>query len=137
MKRFLFHTFAALAVTLAVAGCAGTIDRVGTAYSVLTEIRVSREAVVLARNAFNAAEVTATNYLSLRRCNGSNGPVCRDPALRKPIVAAVLAGRAARNDLTRFMREHPNELGPSGLYDALTSATSTINVVTTTYQANR
>ena len=139
MKHFATRVLLAAMLTvgaLVVSGCAVT-DPIGSAYTVLTETKVSREAVVVARNAFNAAEVTATNYLSLRRCTGTNDPVCRDPALRAPIVAAVRAGRDARNRLTAFMNEHPGELGPQGLYDALRASTSAIQGLVATYKANR
>lgn len=132
--------FMALAIVGSLAGCAQiqkTADTINNAVSVLTEVKVSREAVVLARNAFNAAEVAATGYTNLRRCTGSNGPICRDPAVRAKLKAWVLAGRAARNDLTRFMRDHPGELGPKGLYDSLVAATATINDLIATYRANR
>lgn len=110
--------------------------KVSSAYSVLTEATVSREAVVIARNAFNAVEVTATNYLTLRRCNGSNGPICRDPAATKVIIKYVRSGRVARNNLTQFMKDHPGQLGPQGLYDSLKASTKALQDVLATYKSN-
>lgn len=120
---------------LFLAGCSGTNpliefkDRVSNAYSVLTEAKVSREAVVLARTTFDAAEVTATNYLRLQRCTPMNRPVCREAKYTQPIEVWILKGRDARNRLTLFMKQHPNELGPKGVYDALVEATRGIRSI--------
>jgi hypothetical protein len=127
---------ALLAVGLfAVAGCTA-VDRVTTAYDVLTTAKVSRSAVVIARSTFDALEVTATNYLRLKRCDGSSA-ICRDPSISRTVIAAVRSGRVARDGLTVYFRSHPGELGPSGLYDALVAANNTLQASLATYQANR
>ena len=118
-----------VSLAFALAGCA----QLTNAYNVLTGTSVSPTAVYVAANAFDAVEATATNYLRLRRCSASSGPVCRDPKVSSQLIPAVRAGRIARNNLEAFMKAHPGQLGPTGLYDALTGATATIRSIETTY----
>lgn len=120
---------AALAIQLGGCGLARNI------YDVATTATVSPTAVVVAASAFDAAEVTATNYLRAKRCNGTNGPVCRDSAVTPTIIGSIRAGRVARNNLKAFLRAHPGELGPKGDYDALVTATNTIQSATAAYQS--
>ena len=128
--RFFQAFILATALTFGVAGCA----QLQNAYNVVTGAQVSPQAVVVAASTFDAFEVTATNYLRLRRCTGSNGPICRDPAVTPKIIAAVRAGRVARNNLKAFLRAHPGQLGPTGDYDALIAATQTLQQVLAAYQ---
>lgn len=121
-----------LLLCFALAGCA-SFGRVQNAFSVLTETQISPTAAVVAANTFNALEATATNYLRLKRCTGANGPICRDPAITTKIVPAVRSGRAARDALIKFVRQHPGQLGASGLYDALVASTSTLQAVYAQY----
>ncbi len=99
-----------------------------------TGAKVPVDKIVLARNAFNAVEVTATALLRVRTCDGTNGPICRPPAATEPIGEWITKGRAARNSLTQFMKDHPGELGPGGLYDALKAATSNLQSLLAKYQ---
>jgi hypothetical protein len=62
----------------------------------------------------------------LPKCTPNNKPICRDPDATKEIIPAVRSGRVARDTLVTFMKEHPQELGPSGLYDALIKSTNAI-----------
>ncbi len=101
----------------------------------VTSAKVPVNEVVLARNAFNAIEITATAFLRVRTCDGTNGPVCRPPAATEPIGEWVLKGRDARNQLTQFMKDHPGELGPRGLYDALKLATSNLQSLIAKYKS--
>ena len=147
MKRFLRFaaTFALLAfVTVPLGACqtggtdffsklGATISNVNTAYTAATTSTLPINQLVLARNAFNAAEVTATNFLRVKTCDGTNGPICRPAAATEKIASALLSGRAARNNLRAFMQQHPGQLGPKGLYDALTSATATIKAIRAQY----
>lgn len=118
----------ALLLALALAGCASLTKT----WDAVTGATVSPAAVIVAANAFDALEVTATNYLRLKKCNGTN-PVCRDPAVTKIIVPAVRSGRVARNNLEQFLKDNPGKLGPSGLYNALTSSINTLQGVIATY----
>ncbi len=103
------------------------------AYNTVTGATVSPTAVYVAANAFDAVEVTATNYLRLKKCTGTNGPVCRSPAATKQIIPAVRAGRVARTNLENFMAQNPGALGPAGLYNALTAATATLQSIVSQY----
>ncbi len=131
MKHFIRTALIAAALALPISGCAN----VKNAYNALTTASVSPEAVILAASTFDAFEVTATNYLRLRRCNGANGPICRDPAVTPIVVGSVRAGRVARNNLKQFLRTHPGQLGPQGDYDALVTATGTLRAALITYQS--
>lgn len=125
--------FLVLAVALTLSGCAGTKlgDFISTVESVATGT-VSPEAIYIARNAFDAVEVSATNYLTLKRCP-TNAPFCRNPEATKQLIPAIRSGRDARNAATLFLKQHPNQLGSQGLYDALTQATATIKQILARY----
>lgn len=120
----------AMALALFSAGC----TNLQNAWESLTSATVSPQVVVVAVNTFDALEATATAYLRLTRCNGKNGPVCRDPAATAKLIPAVRAGRVARNNLEQFMLDHPGALGPQGLYDALQKAIGTVQDVVTQYK---
>lgn len=121
---------AALMLAIPAGGCANLKN----AWETLTTSQVSPTAVIVAANTFNALEATATNYLRLKRCDGTNGPVCRDPAVTAKLIPAIRSGRVARTNLEQFLRDHPGQLGPSGLYDSLLAATATIQGIYAQYQ---
>ena len=130
MRRFMLAGALALAC-FATTGCAELRDAVST----VTQASVTPEEVTLAASAFDGFEVLATNYNRLRRCDGSNGPVCRDPSVTPVLRAAVRTGRVARNNLKQFLRDHPGQpLGTQGDYDALVAATKTIRDATAAYR---
>lgn len=122
--------FAVFAITVLLSGCAGGVR--GT-WDLLASSQVSPTLVIVAGNSFDALEVTATNYLRLPRCNSFNGPVCRSPQVTVKLIPAVRAGRVARNNLERFLREHPGQLADQGLYDALTATTQTLQDIIVQY----
>jgi hypothetical protein len=128
MKKLLI-----IALALSLGGCAGTKvgDFIGTIESAATG-SVSPEAIYIARNAFDTVEVSARNYLSLPRCP-KQAPICRDPSVTPQLIDAVRSGKDARNAATVFLKQHPNQLGSQGLYDALTTATSTIKTILARY----
>jgi hypothetical protein len=97
----------------------------------LTEATVSPTTVVVAVNAFDAAKATATNYITY--CTPNPAPVgCSESAIVK-LIPAVRSGTEARNSLKDFLKTHPGQLGEKGVYDALTSATSTIQAIAAQY----
>lgn len=119
----------AIALTSLV-GCASLTND----YNAITGSTVSPTAVIVAANAFDAVEATATNYLRLKKCSATTGPVCRNVAATAAIIPAIRSGRQARNNLEAFMQANPGVLGPTGLYNALTMATSTLEQVFAQYQ---
>lgn len=132
IKKF-FSAFALLAVVgllaLPQGGCSQaqqTWDKFQSAIAVATSAKVPVREIVVARNAFNAAEILATAVLRTPTCDGKNGPICRPPEYTQPIIDAIRKGISAREDLKAFMRDHPGELGPAGLLDAFKSATKTL-----------
>ena len=127
----------ALAVALALGGCGTTGTSLQNAYTTLTGTSVSPTAVYVAANSFDAVEATATNYLRLPKCTGSNGPVCRDPKATAKIIPAVRSGRVARTNLETFMKNNPGALGPTGLYNALTTATATLQQIIAQYGGSK
>lgn len=121
--------FAIAALTLALAGCS-TLQK---DYAIITGATVSTAAVSVAGNSFDALEATATNYLRLARCSGSNGPICRSPAATAALIPAIRSARLARNNLEAFLVANPGQLGPSGLYNALTAALNTLEAIFSQY----
>lgn len=123
-------------LSVALGGCAqwqAIEQKVSTVVSAVSGATVNPQAVLVASNIFDGLEVTATNYLRLATCNGTT-PVCRDPAATKEIIPAVRSGRVARNNLQQFFRDHPGQLGPQGLYDALQTSIATLQAAYAKYQ---
>ena len=121
--------FLIVALALTLPACA----QLQNAYTAVTGASVNPTAVIIAANAFDAVEATATNYLRLKKCTATSGPICRDPKATAVIIPAVRSGRTARNNLEAFMQANPGVLGPKGLYNALITATSTLQQVFATY----
>lgn len=122
-----------LALSLLLALSLGACANLQNTWNTLTSAQVTVTTVAVAGNTFDALEATATAYLRLPRCNGTNGPACRDPKATAKIIPAVRAGRVARNNLEQFFVDHPGQLGPQGLYDALQASISTLQSVIATY----
>lgn len=116
-------------LVLSLGGCTGWSNFYGT----VTGASVSPVSVYVARNAFDVAEATATNYLTQPKCKPAGPTICRSPAATKQIIPAVRAGRKARDDLKAFAAANPGALGPTGLYNALVAATGTLQSIYQTY----
>lgn len=119
----------ALCLTVGLGGCAGLQN----VYDTATGASVSPKVVYVAMNSFDAVEATATNYLRLKKCTAVAMPLCRSPAATARIIPAVRSGRVARNNLKQFLKDNPGKLGPTGLYNVLTAATSTLQGVIQQY----
>ena len=126
MKRIIY----AFLIVASVGGC----TQLTNVWDTLSGTTVSPTAVYVAANAFDAVEATATNYLKLPKCTSSSGPVCRNAAATAQIIPAVRAGRVARTNLENFMAQNPGALGPVGLYNALTAATTTLQAIVSQYK---
>jgi len=129
MKRIILI----IALSLSLGACA-TFERIKSAAEAVGEFTVSPTSVVIASNTFDALEVTATNYLKLKACRKATTVICRDPTATALIIPAVRSGRVARNNLQQFLADHPNQLGPSGAFDALNASISTIQGVFAQYK---
>lgn len=128
MKKILI-----IALALTLSGCAGT--RFGTFVSNLEQAAtgsVSPEAIYIAANSFDAVEVSATNYLNLKKCP-VNAPFCRDANATSKLIPAIRSGRVARSNARQFLNDHPGQLGSQGLYDALVTSTDTIKSILAQY----
>jgi hypothetical protein len=143
MIRTRMATVALLMLATVLGGCAGELEKfkstIGAAASVVevaVSATVSPNAIVLAASSYDALAATAKNYIDPRlnkRCNGSNGPICRDPNATIAINKAIREGRVARNNAKQFLRDHPGELGTQGLYDALQLAIGTLQSIFSQY----
>lgn len=132
MKKLLIPLLALSLLT----GCAGELQKFKSAYEVVTSSSVSPTMVYVAANTFDALEATATNYLRLPKCGGSV-VVCRNQNAVAAIIPAVRSGRVARNNLEQFLKDHPGQLGPQGLYDALTQSITTLQTIYTQYNVSK
>lgn len=121
-----------LLFVFALAGC-GTVTNL---YNAATGATVSPTAVIVAANSFDALEATATNYIRLKKCSATSGPICRNPDAVAAIVPAIRSGRVARNNLEQFLQDHPGALGPQGLYDALQESIDTLRKAFAQYGVN-
>jgi hypothetical protein len=123
----LYRRIAALAIVgvlaIPVAGCAnGFGQKVSNVFTAATTATVDPQAIIIAANTFDGLQATAKNYLRLPRCSAASGPVCRNPAVTPSIITAVHSGRDARKKALAFLKAHPGQLGPQGVYDALQGA---------------
>lgn len=124
-----------IVAALSLTGCA-TFERIKNVSEAIGEYRVTPEAVIIASNAFDAAEITATNYLNLKRCTKANVTfVCRNPTATALIIPAVRSGRVARDNLQQFLKDHPNELAPATIYEKLNAITGTLKDIYSQYGA--
>lgn len=120
-----------LLVALSLSGCA----QLQADWSAITSASISPTAVIVAANAFDAVEASATNYLRLPKC-GSGPIVCRSANVTALIIPAVRAGRIARNAAEGLLNTNPGALGPTGVYAVLTAATNTLKSIFTQYGIN-
>ena len=114
MKKLLF----AVSLALSLGGCAN----LQTAWQMITSASVSPTQIIVAGNAFDAAEASATQYLLFCKVN----PVMKvcDLTTRKTVVAAVRAGRTARNGLEPYIVS--GTAGPSALFNTMVASINTL-----------
>lgn len=104
-------------------GCAGTLGKLETAWEVATSTSVTPTQIIIAGNAFDAAEVGAAGYLTYCKTNTNPQPQCA-LVTRKRVVSSVRAGRAARNALEPYVVA--GKAGPIVVYNALIEAISAV-----------
>ena len=139
MRSFLRAGALALVMITGVSlgGCA-TVDKIKAAYETVTSATVTTQQVKIAIDSFDVLQVAATDlYLPLHPCSATRGFPCRGAA--KPVVDALRAGRAARNNLKAMLRA--SVASSSGTiaaadYNALTVASATIKAALTSYGIN-
>lgn len=119
MKRLFFVA----AIALSLGGCA----QLTNAYNALNGATITSQQVYIAANAFDAIEASATQYLRLPVC-GSTTP-CRNAGATNTIVAAVRAGRLARNALEAAVNANPGAPVNANLMATLTSSTSALKAI--------
>lgn len=115
---------------LALGGCANLQNDL----NVLSGSSVTPQQVVVAGNAFDAVEATATTYLKLPGCPATTAvPVCRSAAAAVQIAAAIRTGRAARNAMEGFVNAAPGTPAPVSNYNTLMTAISTLQSLLSQY----
>lgn len=122
----------ALAGVLALAFFASGCAQMQNTWERLTSVQIDPRDVYIAENAFDAIQITASNYLHYCSSVQPASPVCKKEAIAQ-LVPAVRSGRVARVNLDTFVKSHPDALGAKGLYDALVSATNTLQAISTQY----
>lgn len=121
MKRFLLL----IPLLAALGGCTTFnpfIQRVETAIKVVTSASVTPQQIIIAGNAFDAGEASATQYLLFCRANVGNAGCAL--STRKKIVAAVRSGRKARDTLEPYAVA--GNAGPVAIYNTLIAAITTL-----------
>ena len=114
---------------LLLGGCA----QIQKDWNIVTGATVSPAAVIVAGNAYDALEVTATSYLQFCKANRPLAVCSSYVAARRQILPAIRAGRVARNNLEAFLVANPGQLGPSGLYNVLIASINTVQGVISQY----
>lgn len=104
---------------LALSGCAN----LKTAWSMITSATVSPTQIIVAGNSFDAAEASATQYLLACRAKAISATACT-LTIRKQVVAAVRAGRAARTSLEPYVTS--GTAGPAAIYNTMITAINTL-----------
>ena len=114
MKKLIAIAF----LTLSLGACANLQN----AWQMITSASVSPTQIIVAANAFDAAEASATQYLLFCKVN----PVMKgcDLTTRKTVVAAVRAGRTARNGLEPYIVS--GTAGPSALFNTMVTSINTL-----------
>lgn len=109
---------AAAALCLALGAC--------STLNALTSTTVTQQQVVIAANAFDAVEATATQYALLPRGTCS---LCSSVSVLKAIKPPILAGRADRDALEAWVNGGPQPVNLSALYKGLNAAVKTLKTV--------
>lgn len=93
--------------------------------------------VYVAAQAFDAAEVTATNYLGLPPCVSGASPVCRNQVAAAAIVAATRGGYKARRALVTACAASVTAPACISDYAAVTAAVNGLQTTFTTYSISK
>ncbi len=94
----------------------GACASLNATWSVITGASVSPTQIIVAANAFDAGEASATQYLLYCKATVPAPSYCA-LATRQAVVKAVRAGRVARNQLEPYVVS--GSAGPSAIYNTL------------------
>ena len=115
MKKFLLLAFLALPLS----ACAS----LQADWAIVTGATVSPTQIIVAANAFDAGEASATQYLLFCRQASPAPSYCALPT-RQAVVSAVRAGRVARNQLEPYVVS--GTAGPSAIYNTLVATVTSL-----------
>lgn len=101
----------------------GACASLQTAWDVVTGVSVSPTQIIVAANAFDAGEASATQYLLYCKATVPAPAICA-LATRKQVVAAVRAGRVARNQLEPYIVS--GTAGPAAVYNTLIATVTSL-----------
>lgn len=126
-KLFRAGAIALATAVLCLGGCA-ELQKVEGAFQAATSNIVTPQAVVIAINAFDAVEATATNYVRLPRCPTT--AVCRSPSTSAAVITWIKAGRADRNQLRAALQAAPGaNVSLVDVYNDLTNTTQQLGAL--------
>jgi hypothetical protein len=116
MRHHVKKLFLVIPLTMLLGACATPFgQKVELAWQMVTSASVSPTQIIIAGNAFDAAEASATQYLTYCKVNAALKGC--DLKTRQTVVAAVRAGRTARNQLEPYVTS--GTAGPSAIYNTL------------------
>ena len=115
MKKFLLI----IPLALSLGACASLQN----AWNVVTSATVSPTQIIVAANAFDAGEASATQYLLYCK-QASPAPSYCALKTRQAVVSAVRAGRVARNQLEPYVVS--GTAGPSAIYNTLVATVTSL-----------
>jgi hypothetical protein len=101
----------------------GACASLQTAWNVVTGVSVSPTQIIVAANAFDAGEASATQYLAYCKATTPAPSICA-LSNRQAVVKAVRAGQVVRNQLEPYIVS--GTAGPAALYNTLVATVSTL-----------
>jgi hypothetical protein len=101
----------------------GACASLQTAWSVVTGASVSPTQIIIASNAFDAGEASATQYLLYCKATVPAPAYCALKT-RQAVVSAVRAGRVARNQLEPYVVS--GTAGPAAIYNTLVATVTSL-----------
>ena len=126
MKKILL----AVSLALGLSGCAA----LQTDWAIVTGVSASPTQIIIAANAFDAGEATATQYLLYCKATVPAPSYCA-LTTRQSVVKAVRAGRVVRAQLEPYITS--GTAGPVALYNTLVAAVQSLQAQIPTTGASK
>jgi hypothetical protein len=126
MKKLLL----AISLALGLGGCAA----LQADWAIVTSASVSPTQIIIAANAFDAGEATATQYLLYCKATVPAPSYCA-LATRQAVVKAVRTGRVVRAQLEPYITS--GTAGPVALYNTLVAAVQSLQAQIPTTGASK